>query len=115
MRRYKKLKLFVHAQDPGKRVFGFNKETKFFIRFGSDATDNYYEYESSLFITPSNATTPMEIWPMENDVDLNIQDFVDAKIRRDKNHPTQIVQRLKDEVFDPGILLKVFTSRDVQV
>jgi hypothetical protein len=37
---------------------------------------------------------------MENDVDLNIQDFVDAKIRRDKNHPTQIVQRLKDEVFD---------------
>jgi hypothetical protein len=51
---------------------------------------------------------------MENDVDLNIQDFVDAKIRRDKNHP-KIVQRLKDEVFDPGILLKVFTSRDVQV
>ncbi len=26
----------------------------------------------------------MEIWPMENEVDLEIQNFVDAKIRREK-------------------------------
>ncbi|WP_415325484.1 cell surface protein SprA [Chryseobacterium sp. MMS23-Vi53] len=102
MRRYKRLKLFVHAHDPKNREIGIDNKTKFFIRFGSDATDNYYEYESSLKLTSTLATAPMEIWPMENDVDLNIQDFVDAKIRRDKNFPTQITKRLADGTFDPG-------------
>ena len=104
MRRYKKLKVFVHAHtDPRDPINGqFDKKTKFFIRLGSDATDNYYEYESSLKITSASATAPMEIWPMENDVDLNIQDFVDAKIRRDRNFPNDIVKRIMDPEFDAG-------------
>lgn len=85
MRRYKKLKLFVHAHDPSNVITGIDEKTKFFIRFGSDATDNYYEYESSLRMTPTTATAPMEIWPMENEVDFDVQNFVDAKIRRDKS------------------------------
>ncbi|WP_426479985.1 cell surface protein SprA [Chryseobacterium sp. CBSDS_008] len=85
MRRYKKLKLFVHAHDPSNVITGIDEKTKFFIRFGSDATDNYYEYESSLKMTPTTATAPMEIWPMENEVDFDVQNFVDAKIRRDKS------------------------------
>ncbi|TZF92615.1 cell surface protein SprA [Chryseobacterium panacisoli] len=85
MRRYKKLKLFVHAHDPSNVITGIDEKTKFFIRFGSDATDNYYEYESSLKMTPTTATAPMEIWPLENEVDFDVQNFVDAKIRRDKS------------------------------
>lgn len=88
MRRYKKLKLFVHAHDPENRdpnVGAFDPKTKFFIRFGSDATDNYYEYESTMKLTSTTATAPMEIWPMENEVDFDVQNFVDAKIRRDKS------------------------------
>jgi len=106
MRRYKKLKLFVHAEDIDNQVTGMDQRTKFFIRFGSDATDNYYEYEASLQITPKTATTPMEIWPMDNEVDLDIQDFVDAKIRRDKSFPTGIVARRVDPVFGGGVNFK---------
>ncbi|WP_066680000.1 MULTISPECIES: cell surface protein SprA [unclassified Chryseobacterium] len=104
MRRYKKLKLFVHAQDPTNTASPgeINDQTKFFIRFGSDATDNYYEYESSLKITPKSATAPMDIWPFENDVDFNIQDFVDAKIRRDRNSAIKLTDRTLDEEFDGG-------------
>ncbi|WP_175623425.1 T9SS outer membrane translocon Sov/SprA [Chryseobacterium schmidteae] len=104
MRRYKKLKLFVHAQDPVSRASEgqIDDKTKFFIRFGSDATDNYYEYESSLKITPKSSTTPMDIWPFENDVDLEIQNFVDAKIRRDKKSPNQIIKRYEDLEFGGG-------------
>lgn len=87
MRRYKNLELFVHAEDL--RNAGMNNQldpnTKFFIRFGSDATDNYYEYESSLKFTPANAKSPLEIWPAENTVNLDIQHFVDAKIKRDRD------------------------------
>ncbi|MGE8533677.1 cell surface protein SprA [Chryseobacterium sp. D764] len=98
MRRYKKLKLFVHAHDPLNRVIGMDEKTKFFIRFGSDATDNYYEYESSLNMTPTTATAPMEIWPLENEVNLDVQNFVDAKIRRDKSG-VPITNRTMDPTY----------------
>lgn len=98
MRRYKKLKLFVHAHDPLNRVIGMDEKTKFFIRFGSDATDNYYEYESSLKMTPTTATAPMEIWPLENEVDFDVQNFVDAKIRRDKSG-VAITNRTMDPAY----------------
>jgi cell surface protein SprA len=109
MRRYKKLKLFVHAQDPNntdENIGRIDKRTKFFIRFGSDATDNYYEYESSLKLTPKTATAPMDIWPFENEVDLEIQNFVDAKIRRDKKSPTEIIKRSEDSEFGGGDTFK---------
>lgn len=85
MRRYKKLELFVHAEDikAGSASNALDPNTKFFIRFGSDATDNYYEYEASVKYTPKNAKSPLEIWPMENNVDVEIQNFVDAKMKRD--------------------------------
>ena len=108
MRRYKKLKLFVHAQSPSdRRTDGqIDEKTKFFIRLGSDASDNYYEYESSLRITPRTATAPLEIWPYENEVDINIQDFVDAKIRRDRNKPNALVERILDPEFGGGATFK---------
>lgn len=86
MRRYKKLELFVHAEDikAGAPSNQLDENTKFFIRFGSDATDNYYEYEASLQYTPKNAKSPLEIWPAENNVDLEIENFVDAKLKRDQ-------------------------------
>lgn len=105
MRRYKRLRLFTHAHDPANRdkyLGRIDPKTKFFIRFGSDATDNYYEYEAALKLTRTTETTPMEIWPMENEVDLEIQSFVDAKIRRDKNKSDKISERILDDVFGGG-------------
>lgn len=97
MRRYKKLELFVHAEDlRDVNSSSYDPDAKFFIRFGSDATDNYYEYEASLKYTSKNARSPMEVWPSENNVDLLIQNFVDAKLRRDQNFPTQIDFRKED-------------------
>ena len=88
MRRYKKLKLFVHAENQTNTTTSntseLDKNAKFFIRFGSDATDNYYEYESSLKYTAKNATSPLDIWPDENTLDLEIENFVNAKLKRDE-------------------------------
>ncbi len=86
IRRYKKLKLFVHAEDvrSGSLSNNIDPDAKFFIRLGSDATDNYYEYEASLKYTPSTATATADIWPDDNMVDLDISNFVDAKMQRDQ-------------------------------
>ncbi|WP_379968679.1 cell surface protein SprA [Epilithonimonas sp. UC225_85] len=88
MRRYKKLQLFVHAENQtNQTTINSNQvdpNAKFFIRFGSDAVDNYYEYESSLKYTPRNSTSQLDIWPTENDVNLEIENFVNAKLKRDE-------------------------------
>jgi len=86
MRRYKKLALFVHAEDLLNTAITNrpDPDAKFFIRFGSDASDNYYEYETSLTYTAQNATSPLDIWPDANNVDLEIENFVNAKLKRDE-------------------------------
>lgn len=86
MRRFKRLKLFVHAEDL-KDITSSREDpnAKFFLRLGSDATDNYYEYELPLKYTANTARTPLEIWPLENTIDFDIQEFVEAKLRRDEN------------------------------
>ena len=88
MRRYKKLALFVHAENQTNQTTSnttaLDPNAKFFIRFGSDNTDNYYEYESSLTYTASNATSPLDIWPDANTVDLEVENFVNAKLKRDE-------------------------------
>lgn len=102
MRRFKKLELFVHAEDVKKNFAGtdLDDNTKFFIRLGSDATDNYYEYEASLKYTSPNANSALDIWPTENTVDLNIQDFVDAKIRRDEEKYNNILRYMSPDFGD---------------
>ncbi len=85
MRRYKKLQLFVHAEDlKNPSVVDPDKNAKFFIRFGSDATDNYYEYEAALNYTAKNATSQLDIWPADNNVDFEVENFVNGKLKRDE-------------------------------
>ncbi len=110
MRRYKKMRMYVHAQDLTTRGgVTYDPNTKFFIRFGSDATDNYYEYEMSLKYTDRSATSPLDIWPSENEIDFEIQNFVDLKIRRDQNASGNILGRYTDAEFgssDKRIFIK---------
>lgn len=94
MRRYKKMKLFVHAEylkNPMRN--DMDDDAKFFIRFGNDASDNYYEYEYSLTYTAQNAKSPLEIWPAANQIELEIQKFVDAKLKRDRDAMNYISNR----------------------
>lgn len=89
MRRYKMLKMYVHAEDMLNTSSNiYDKDTKFFIRLGSDLSDNYYEYEISLKYTPaSSSANPLEIWPIENTIELALSDLVAAKSEKDKLYP----------------------------
>jgi cell surface protein SprA len=103
MRRFKNLKLFVHAEDLKNLMSSdLDPNAKFFIRFGSDATDNYYEYEASLKYTAQNARSPLDIWPIENNVDFVLQDFVTAKQNRDARAANLITDRFNDPSYGNG-------------
>ena len=80
---YKKLKMFVHAESMRDGEVG-DYEVTAFIRFGTDLTDNYYEYEVPLKMTPWNtsATDEYGIWPEENNFDIDFDKVVEVKASR---------------------------------
>lgn len=86
LRRYKRLEMFVHAEnllDVNNQ--SIDENTKLFIRLGSDYTDNYYEYEIPLKYTARTPdANPERIWPIENKIDMNTDSFIDAKMERDQ-------------------------------
>ena len=86
-RRYKRLKLEVHAEE----IDGYplkNDQLHFFIRLGSD-DNNYYEYEVPLSLTDpltynnnTEAGIRLAVWPDENRIDIPLDLFTDAKMAR---------------------------------
>ncbi|RAU82625.1 cell surface protein SprA [Pontibacter arcticus] len=80
---YKRLKLFIHAETSNPEVTQ-NDDMQAFIRIGTDYTQNYYEYVVPLKLTPQGSISPSEIWPLENEIDVALQDFVDAKVARNR-------------------------------
>lgn len=86
LRQYKKLKMFIHAEALiGETLNDY--EMTAFIRLGSDQTDNYYEYEVPLAVTPQGVYNDSErrlVWPDENLVEINLEGLVDLKVERDK-------------------------------
>jgi cell surface protein SprA len=99
MRRYKKLSMFIHAENLDTPTSGdLDKNTKFFIRLGNDLSDNYYEYEISLKYTPNTATSATDIWPIENTIDLDLNDLVKAKAEKDKVEGYSSPNRFKSTI-----------------
>lgn len=103
-RRYKKLKMYVHAEqsDPDRPLY--DKDVTLFVRLGTDFTQNYYEYEIPLYTTNWYETDPNAIWPEKNEVDLNLQRLVDAKQARNvliRNNPNSAA-----DVLTPYIIIE---------
>jgi cell surface protein SprA len=89
IREYKKLEMFVHAEE----VQGYDlndNELYAFIRLGADYTENYYEYEIPLELTPpgnyQNGNVDSKdreiVW--KNRFDINLDDLPELKIERNK-------------------------------
>ncbi|WP_277231006.1 cell surface protein SprA [Hymenobacter sp. YC55] len=80
--RYKKLRMFLHAQSENSSVR--DGEVQAFIRLGTDYNQNYYEYRKPLVITPNGTGDTKLIWPDENQVDIDLQQFIDVKAERNR-------------------------------
>jgi len=84
MRLYKRVKMFVHAeawQDQDNLQDG---DITAFVRVGSDFTDNYYEYEIPLQVTPWGTSNPDEIWPEINEFDFAFDELHETKLQRNQ-------------------------------
>ncbi len=88
VRRYKRLKMYVHANAVDGELPVGDKNVTAFIRIGSDFKDNYYEYEVPLHITKAGkydsgvGADRDSVWPAENSIDIELHKFVDLKEKR---------------------------------
>ncbi|MDR1682686.1 MAG: cell surface protein SprA, partial [Candidatus Symbiothrix sp.] len=90
-RQYRRFQMFVHAENFENAIDPVNdNEFSVFLRLGSDYTNNYYEYEIPLRITPpgtynSNSSSDREIvWPYANMFDFPFELLTNLKLKRNK-------------------------------
>lgn len=83
-RQFKRLKMFVHAEQSIQSQELKNGDMTIFLRIGSDFTENYYEYEIPLTFTPWGTTIndPDAIWPESNAFDIDLEQLVQVKYER---------------------------------
>src|SRR5690606_12525408 len=82
VRAYKKLKMFVHAEEVTKSKPLKDEDITLFMRLGTDFTDNYYEYEMPLYLTQWGDNLPEDIWPEENYLEIVFDDLLKLKQKR---------------------------------
>ncbi len=111
-RRYKRLKMEIHAEEIEDSQLEDN-ELYFFIRLGSDYNNNYYEYEIPLKLTPilpknvryngDNESDRYIVWPDENRLDIPLDLFTELKLQRnDAIRPANSTITIQDvfEIID---------------
>lgn len=109
VRSYKKLKMHVHAEAQAVGPTLNDDDLTCFIRLGTDYTQNYYEYEIPLKITPAgsyNNSSDDEralVWRIENEMDLDFSALQNAKQMRNSGifaGTASLTQRYEVSVTD---------------
>ena len=84
VRTYKKLKMFVHAEELVTSKPLDDDDVTLFVRLGTDFTDNYYEYELPLKVTPWGASIDTDIWPEDNNIEIIFDNLLNLKKKRNQ-------------------------------
>ena len=81
VRTYKKLKMFVHAEEVIPNTLD-DHELTLFVRLGTDFVDNYYEYELPMDVSEWYENGADDIWPATNDIEIVFDDLINLKKER---------------------------------
>jgi len=76
MRQYKRLRMFMHAEEVESGSLS-NNDLVGFIRMGNDLTENYYQIEVPLQV--STGISRAELWPTENEINLPLEVLAQIK------------------------------------
>ncbi len=82
MRQFGRLRMFLHGESQIGQAPLKDGDLRAFIRIGSDFINNYYEYQIPLKITAPGTTADVGVWPVENNLDIGLEDLVAVKTAR---------------------------------
>lgn len=120
VRTYRKLKMFVHAEEVSPLLPLNNKDLTLFVRLGTDFVENYYEYELPMDVTQWGSSSPEAIWPEANNVEIVFDDLLNLK--KDRNNKIELaaagvsylVEYSKDDPANPDRKIKIKGSPNLQ-
>ncbi len=80
VRQYERIKMFMHAEKIIDTDYS-NDDTPLvgFLRIGTDFSENYYQIELPLQLTPFGSTAADIIWPSVNEIDIALSDLNKVK------------------------------------
>ncbi|AWX45115.1 hypothetical protein HME9304_02125 [Flagellimonas maritima] len=82
VRQYERIKMFMHAEKILNGDYSDNDTPLVgFLRIGTDFSENFYQIELPLQFTPFNVTSPDQIWPDVNQIDIALNDLNKVKSR----------------------------------
>ncbi|ATL47307.1 cell surface protein SprA [Chitinophaga caeni] len=82
LRQFSRLEMFIHAEAVNSQTSLKDGQLHAIIRLGSDFTDNYYEYEIPLTVTPWYTSDALTIWPSQNELNVALEKFSQLKQKR---------------------------------
>jgi cell surface protein SprA len=109
LRRYKRLQMFVHAEQLPTDDTLQDNDLTIFMRIGSDFRNNFYEYEIPLRLTPpgrynTHILSDREaVWRPENMFDFPLELFTNLKLNRNaqRGHGSEATFRVPFSQADP--------------
>ncbi|TAL45024.1 MAG: cell surface protein SprA [Chitinophagaceae bacterium] len=83
LRQYGRLSMFIHAEEIFQNSMN-DGDLNAVVRIGNDFVSNYYEIKIPLKLTSWGSTDSLTIWPVENNLDFDLQILTALKSRRNK-------------------------------
>lgn len=80
---YGRIKMFLHGE-AFRDDMVLDDEVNAFLRIGTDFTENYYEIEVPLKITQVGSSSAREIWPLQNEIDIAVDELLGLKSARNR-------------------------------
>ena len=115
MRQFKRLKMFVHAEQVLPDDPLDSTQLSVFVRLGSDFYNNYYEYELPLFASdemalngnPDSREYKEEVWRPENNFDFPLDLLVNVKQERNNSDSLSTVDYESVDPDNPRAIVRV--------
>ena len=86
--RYSNIRMYAHIHGSSSSRIErdlIEDNARLFVRFGSNETDDYYEYEQPLTASriPDGTNSRTELWPQENEMNVPVSALNQLKVTRD--------------------------------
>src|SRR5690606_24265344 len=85
IRRYKKMRMFIHAESSDMNLPIEKGDVTVLVRLGNDYEQNYYEYEIPVVPSVFFNRDPYNVWPEANNLVIEFAKLNDLKMQRDQS------------------------------
>lgn len=85
LRQYTRMQMYWHAESVNSSTDIADNEMYAVMRLGNDLINNFYEIRIPLKMTPWGTTDPALIWPINNEIDIPLDELTKLKVERNNS------------------------------